>query len=55
MDVEGGTLCDADQLLNNDVLGADVSVELVFFPEAVEEDYILQGTSTANMPTCSIQ
>ena len=38
MDVEGWTLRDTNQLLHYVVLGADVSVEFVFFTEAVERE-----------------
>ena len=36
MDVEGWTLRDTNQLLHDVVLGADVSVEFMFFTETVE-------------------
>ena len=38
MDVEGGTLRDTNQLLHYVVLGADISVEFVFFTETVERE-----------------
>ena len=36
MDVEGGTLGDADKLLHYRVLGTDVGMELVLLSETVE-------------------
>ena len=38
VDVEGGTLRDTNQLLHDVVLGANVSVEFVFFTEAIERE-----------------